>query len=79
MPAAHCVQIVLRHAGDRLVLEIRDDGVGFDAAAVQTERVPGLGLQGMRERLALVGGGLAIDSWPGRGTFLLAYVPLPAS
>lgn len=77
--AARCVQISLRHTGNQLDLEIWDDGVGFDAAALQAARVPGLGLQGMRERLALIGGALAIESCPGRGTHLLAHVPLPAT
>jgi signal transduction histidine kinase len=75
--AATYVQIILRQEDDWLVLEIRDDGQGFDAVAVQADRAQGLGLRGMRERLALVGGDLTIDSRPGHGTHLLARVPLP--
>jgi two-component system NarL family sensor kinase len=74
--AATCVQIILRRKSHWIVLEIHDDGQGSDAAAVQADRAQGLGLRGMRERLALVGGDLRIDSRPGHGTQLLARVPL---
>ena len=52
---------------------IEDDGVGFtpDAPA------EGLGLVGMRERIALVGGRLTIEAASGAGTTLVAEVPLP--
>ncbi|MBN6151805.1 sensor histidine kinase [Xanthomonas sp. AmX2] len=52
-------------------LEIRDDGHGG-------AMVPGTGLTSMRERLEAVGGALWIESARGRGTCLLASVPLPA-
>jgi signal transduction histidine kinase len=56
---------------------IRDDGVGFDAPAVLAQPgTGGLGLIGMRERLAPVGGRLEISSAPGRGTTLAVEVPL---
>ena len=51
---------------------IEDDGRGFDPEGA-TE---GLGLLGMRERLALLGGSLAIESTPGAGTTLVAEVPV---
>ena len=69
---ATSVRIAVGRAPALLDLQIRDDGVGFDAAAVS----PGLGLRGMRERLALLGGDLAIDSQPGTGTELRASLPL---
>jgi signal transduction histidine kinase len=52
--------------------EVRDDGAGFDAAS--TER--GTGLQGMVDRLEAVGGSLAIESAPGRGTTVRGQVPV---
>lgn len=55
---------------------IRDDGVGFDAAAVARRGGMGLGLQGIRERLATVGGSLVIKSACGDGTRLIAAIPL---
>jgi signal transduction histidine kinase len=58
-----------------LALDIRDNGVGFDPAGA----FPGhLGLRSMRERAARLGGTLAIDSAPGRGTHILVRVPVAA-
>jgi signal transduction histidine kinase len=51
---------------------IEDDGGGFDPATVRDEA---LGLAGMRERLALVGGRLRIESSAGSGTTIVAEVP----
>jgi signal transduction histidine kinase len=54
-------------------LRIRDDGVGFDPAAVG----PGsMGLRIMRERLDQAGASLEIDSAPGRGTTITAVCPV---
>jgi signal transduction histidine kinase len=70
--AATSVSIVLtRHAAEVTAL-IEDDGRGFDRADV---RDGALGLIGMRERLALLGGTLSIESSPS-GTTLVAHVPL---
>ncbi|MDA0171478.1 histidine kinase [Solirubrobacter taibaiensis] len=56
---------------DGLRLEVRDDGVGFDR-----ERVTGgLGLRSMADRLAAVGGELAIVSSVGDGTRVIAQIP----
>jgi signal transduction histidine kinase len=52
---------------------IEDDGAGFDQRAV---REGGVGLLGMRERLALVDGRLEIESRPGAGATIVAEVPL---
>jgi len=64
-------------------LTVRDDGTGFDLAALQgPTRDGGLGLYGMRERAALVGGDLEIESAPGQGTRIDVRLPLleePAS
>lgn len=70
---ARATRIDLRlTAADAAVrLEVRDDGVGFDASA----DYPGhLGLRSMRERLASVGGTIEIDSAPGRGTRISVVV-----
>ena len=55
---------------------IDDDGRGFDSAEVRPDA---LGLLGMRERLALVGGTLEVESSAGSGTTIAAQVPAPAS
>jgi two-component system sensor histidine kinase DegS len=52
---------------------IEDDGAGFDQ---RSEREDGVGLLGMRERLALLDGRLEIESRPGAGTTVVAEVPL---
>jgi signal transduction histidine kinase len=68
---ARSVSIVLRRARGAITAVIEDDGRGFDARA----GVNGMGLDGMRERLALVGGKLKIETRLGRGTTLVAMVP----
>jgi signal transduction histidine kinase len=63
----------------QITLEIEDDGVGFDPAKVATPRETGegLGLLGMRERLALLGGRVDVASERGRGTHVVVVLPLP--
>jgi signal transduction histidine kinase len=55
-----------------LQLEVRDDGAGFDPDDVAS----GVGFTSMRDRVAAVGGELAITSSPGRGTLVSATIPL---
>jgi signal transduction histidine kinase len=55
-----------------MLLDIRDDGRGFDAA-----RVRGLGLLGMEERVEHLGGTFAIQSRGGGGTAINVRLPLP--
>ncbi|OCJ01718.1 histidine kinase [Agrobacterium sp. 13-626] len=70
------VRIELAENAEGIVtLTISDDGRGFAASDHRPERGHGVGLPAMRERLALVGGTLSIDSAPGAGTRLLAEVP----
>jgi two-component system, NarL family, sensor histidine kinase YdfH len=60
---------------NRLEIQVRDNGVGFDPAAVEAQ--PGhYGLLGMRERVRLAGGTLEIISTPGQGTTLRLGLPL---
>ncbi len=57
-----------------VVAEVRDDGRGFDpSSTMQLDR--GLGLTGMRERAAMIGGTLSIESMPGGGTTVRASIP----
>jgi signal transduction histidine kinase len=60
-----------------LQVEIEDDGEGFDVAQVEqpSESGRGLGLLGLRERIELLGGTVAIDSSPGDGTRVSVRVP----
>jgi signal transduction histidine kinase len=71
---AHAVSVTLRNRDGGLQLGVRDDGVGFEAARQQA--TPHLGLASMRERVELLGGELDIDSAPGHGTTIVAWVPL---
>jgi PAS domain S-box-containing protein len=60
-------------------LEVRDFGRGFDlegAGSGEGSRGERVGLTGMRERLALLGGGLAVHTKPGQGTSIVAELPL---
>lgn len=56
---------------DRLLLEVSDDGKGCEAARLAA----GYGLRGMRERLALMGGSLQLQTAPGHGMQLTAALP----
>ena len=64
--------LLVRRAGAATAL-VEDDGHGFDA---EDELRGGIGLAGMRERLALLDGRLTIESTRGAGTSLVAEVPL---
>jgi PAS domain S-box-containing protein len=73
------VSVVLQRAPGHVVAVVEDDGLGFDAERKSdpTGAAHPLGILGMRERMELVGGTLTIDSAPGRGTAVIARVPLP--
>jgi signal transduction histidine kinase len=71
--AAH-VDVVLERNSEYLSLIIEDNGVGFDASNAETAG-QGLGLIGMRERAALVGADLQIESTRGRGTTVIVRAP----
>lgn len=74
--AATAVTITLTELGDRLVLDIADDGKGFDPAATATTADRGHGLPAMRARLRQLGGTLTVESAPGDGTVVSAEIPL---
>jgi len=69
-------EVVLQKQRDRLVLLIRDNGRGFDQADPSLSK--SLGLLGMRERAAILGGRVNISSAPGKGTTVAAWIPLPS-
>ncbi|HXF73152.1 MAG TPA: PAS domain S-box protein [Actinomycetota bacterium] len=74
---ARAVEIRLAERGGDLHLVVRDDGRGFEPAAVVEE--PGhLGLRAMRERAEAAGGRVRIESGPGRGTTVEAWLPVAA-
>ncbi|MBI3098645.1 MAG: HAMP domain-containing protein [Planctomycetes bacterium] len=59
-------------------LVVEDDGCGFDVRAAGSNGRRRLGLSGMRERAALLGGRCAVESAPGKGTVIRVRVPLGA-
>ncbi|WP_233258120.1 sensor histidine kinase [Micromonospora sp. S4605] len=71
------VGLTLSYMGDVVTLDVRDDGVGFAVTDPPAPRRPdgGYGLTAMRQRVAGVGGELAIESEPGGGTAVSASVP----
>ena len=60
------VEVSLDRDGDHTVLHVEDNGRGFDTSAPR--KGASFGLLGMRERAALLGGEIRIDSEPGKGT-----------
>jgi len=82
---AQSVRLRLQRHKDRVVLEVADDGAGFDAAAPSAgwpggPGPTGFGLAGMRERAELLGGHLDLAATPGRGTTVRLTIPyLPAA
>lgn len=72
------VSVILQVTPGHATAIVEDDGCGFDPEPVlsRASAGPRLGVLGMRERLALLGGELTIDSGSGRGTTVIARVPL---
>ena len=67
------MQVVLWLTAERVLLEIRDDGHGFDLS--QMKLTLGHGLANMQTRARNVGGDVEISSEPNEGTVILAWVP----
>ncbi len=60
--------------GSELILQVSDQGVGFDLEDVRSQ--PGLGLSSMEERVRLIQGVIAIHTAPGKGTTVEVRIPL---
>jgi PAS domain S-box-containing protein len=70
------VSVILQRAAAQVSVVIEDDGRGFDTDVNPVLKDQNLGLLGMRERLALIGGSLTIESQPGQGTTVIARITL---
>jgi signal transduction histidine kinase len=68
---AHGVRVAVSAAADGVSIEVRDDGIGFDPTAASS----GFGMEGMRERVHLLGGTLSFES-ADPGTVVRAELPL---
>jgi PAS domain S-box-containing protein len=74
---ARHVDVLLERRDNQVVLILEDDGVGFNPEKeASADGDKGMGLIGMRERAALVGGTLQIESKPKAGTTIFARVPV---
>lgn len=73
------VVVTLSYMDDVIVLDVCDDGIGFDPAAPHVDTgASGLGLLAMRERVEALAGSLTVESSPGHGCTLRVEIPLPA-
>jgi PAS domain S-box-containing protein len=70
---AKTINVVLGRSGEKLTLEVSDDGGGLDEIALGGDE---RGIRGMRERAAMVGAELTIESGPGVGTLVRVQLPL---
>ncbi|MFU8794933.1 MAG: histidine kinase [Dethiobacteria bacterium] len=77
--SAENVAVLMNCQKNKLLVKIKDDGVGFDLKKQAEERgvKSSMGLISMQERISLVGGKLEIESSPGRGTTLSILISLP--
>jgi len=75
---ARHAEVSIRREGDNLLIDVADDGVGFDPDQLETRRgkPQSFGLFNVRERAHCIGGILRIDSRPGRGTKASLTVPV---
>jgi two-component system sensor histidine kinase DegS len=71
------VWVATKQDGDTWLLEIRDDGRGFDTGTVAVRGRRNFGLQFMRERAQLIGARLEVESKPEAGTVVRLSIPLP--
>jgi len=83
---AQRASVVVERRDGSVVAVVEDDGKGFDAAAVerrgaaaQVDNESPLGLLGIRERAALLGGSVELESAPGKGTTLIVRIPIAAA
>ncbi len=74
---ARQVNLTLSFMNDQVILDVQDDGQGFDPQHPRIEgQNHGYGLVGMRERVEQLGGSLVIESAPGEGTTLVIDLPM---
>ena len=74
--SASRVDVSVRDEDGGIMLEVRDDGIGFEPSAVDPPAPGHLGMSAMPERAELAGGWWRIESAPGRGTTVRCWLPL---
>lgn len=70
------VRITVRYRADRIVAVVDDDGRGFDPEDMEAQPDRGLGLFGMEERAAYIGGRVDVRSERGKGTHVRIEIPV---
>jgi signal transduction histidine kinase len=70
-------QVIVERRDEGLILIVEDDGAGFSPEGRSESSGRGLGLVSMRERAALIGGSIEIESTPGKGSTVFFQVPNP--
>lgn len=70
------VALTLTYHADEVVLDVRDDGRGFDPAQVRARGARGRGLAGIRERALSLGGAAYVESLPAEGTTVSVHLPI---
>ena len=68
------VEVRFEADGERIMLEVADDGKGLNTAEIKTKRT--FGLLGMKERALMIGGEFGIEGQPGKGTRIRIKVPI---
>ena len=68
--------ISLTKKGNKLIVRVEDNGVGFDPDQTMQRQQHAWGLRGMEERITLLEGRFYVGSRPGNGTLVLAEIPL---
>ncbi len=73
---ASAARVILERRGERVAVRVEDDGCGFvDHAPTPSASAVGYGLFSIRERIELLGGGLSVESAPGRGSVVTLVMP----
>jgi len=73
---ARQVTLTLSYMNDQVVMDVNDDGVGFDPTQIDMHVMEGFGLAGMRQHVERLGGHLSIESAAGEGTTLTVEIPI---
>jgi len=74
--AASHASVVVLHQPHDITMLVEDNGQGFNLSKLHEKRDECMGLIGMKERVALLGGGVTIESVPGEGTTIRVRIPL---
>jgi signal transduction histidine kinase len=74
-------QVALRRLTGRLIIRVRDDGIGFQPRPMRSECSPrgGFGLYSAEMQIEAIGGCMVIDAQPGRGTCVVITLPLSSN